>query len=497
MEMKLLAGWAQIDLTPDRPVRLCGQFAERVSQEVETPVYATSLAMEMAGESVVFCACDLVDIGPNLLEAVRQELKTLAPDFDSRKLILSATHTHTSIQYLEENIDGGNSLGVLRKYLPEDAVYEEMMAADDTVLSDADALVHLTHCIATSVAEAWQNRAPASCSNQFGRAAVGMCRRVCYDDGSAQMWGDSNTANFTALEGGNDSGVELLYFFDASGNLTGVAANLSCPAQTVQHRTFISSDFWGKTRAILQERFGADVKLLALCAPAGDQCPVDLIRWVEPESDVHDPNIKRTNPPKRKADPSMFDIAGSWKAGRRVAHEIEDNLDAAKAEPMEPDCFRHLVLNVELPVRMVTMAERDEAERRLQEYVAKAGGKAFTFDDNAKMHIYSGTLARFDYQQTHHVFPCEIHILRFGNIAFATSPFELFLDYGNWIRAQCPAEQTFLIQLANGSLGYLPTEKAEKGGHYSAYVSSGLTGHAGGDLLVRRTLSEIRALFAD
>ena len=49
---------------------------------------------------------------------------------------------------------------------------------------------------------AWQNRKPARYAAGFGRAAVGMCRRVCYSDGSAKMWGDTNTASFTELEGG-------------------------------------------------------------------------------------------------------------------------------------------------------------------------------------------------------------------------------------------------------------------------------------------------------
>ena len=43
--------------------------------------------------------------------------------------------------------------------------------------------------------------------------------------------------------------------------------------------------------------------------------------------------------------------------------------------------------------------------------------------------------------------------------------------------------------------GYLPTKKAEKGGHYSAYVSSGYAGHEGGNLLVRETLAEINKMF--
>jgi len=88
-----------------------------------------------------------------------------------------------------------------------------------------------------------------------------------------------------------------------------------------------------------------------------------------------------------------------------------------------------------------------------------------------------------------------VHIIRMGTIAIATNPFELFLDYGNQVKARSLAEQTFLIQLANGSEGYLPTEKAEKGGHYSAFIASGQVGHIGGEQLVRQTLQEINNMF--
>ncbi len=66
----------------------------------------------------------------------------------------------------------------------------------------------------------------------------------------------------------------------------------------------------------------------------------------------------------------------------------------------------------------------------------------------------------------------ETHVIRFGYVAIATNPFELFLDYGNQMRARSLAAQTFIIQLACGCEGYLPTARAERGGHYSAYVST-------------------------
>ncbi|MBR6669405.1 MAG: hypothetical protein IKL31_01505, partial [Ruminococcus sp.] len=105
------------------------------------------------------------------------------------------------------------------------------------------------------------------------------------------------------------------------------------------------------------------------------------------------------------------------------------------------------------------------------------------------------TICRYEKQEYYDLYPVEIHVARFGNTVFATNSFELFLDYGNRIRARSKAEQTFLIQQCCGSEGYLPTEKAEKGGHYSAYISSGTVGHEGGDILVRNTVTEINKMF--
>ena len=91
----------------------------------------------------------------------------------------------------------------------------------------------------------------------------------------------------------------------------------------------------------------------------------------------------------------------------------------------------------------------------------------------------------------------EVHTVRLGDIVICTNPFELFLNYGNQIRARSRAAQTFLVQLCCGNFGYLPTKRAEEGGHYSAYVSSGSFGHAAGDVLVRESLQEIRRLFPE
>jgi len=134
----------------------------------------------------------------------------------------------------------------------------------------------------------------------------------------------------------------------------------------------------------------------------------------------------------------------------------------------------------------------------LEYYIDKNKDKeVFNFEDNARMHVHAGTIRRYREQQTMEIVPIEMHVIRFGNISIVTNPFELFLDYGNRIKARSYAEQTFIAQLCCGALGYLPTEKAEKGSHYSAYISSGWVGHEGGDLLVRKTIEEINDMWKE
>ena len=143
----------------------------------------------------------------------------------------------------------------------------------------------------------------------------------------------------------------------------------------------------------------------------------------------------------------------------------------------------------------MTPAEYQSACRVIEEFKRELGDGTINFADNARMHVHAGTVARYKVQHTMDMNTIEVHVLRLGDLAFATNPYELFLDYGNKIRARSRAKQTFLIQLACGSWGYLPTEKAEKGSHYSAYVSSGSAGHEGGDVLVRKTLHEINGMW--
>lgn len=494
--MSIKFGWAEVDITPEKGTKigLAGQFFERITDEVESKITVTAFALESGNDRMVIASCDLVGIGNNLHNLVKEKVESVYPELKN-KIITNAIHTHTSYVYKKTGISSGSTLDVLKQLLPEGMEYKPLVS-NEKMLDPEIALNFLVDKISKAIINAWESRTDGYYANAFGRAAVGMNRRVCYDDGSAKMWGDTNLANFEELEAGNDSGIELIYTYDKNKELNGIIANIACPAQVVEHRNFISSDYWGKVKENIRKHFGRNIFILGLCSAAGDLCPRDLIRWVNPETPIDDPNIHREKYIERRTDPSMFDVSGLRVVGKRISNELISVYEELSDSDLKCEgLLEHRTLNMVLPVRRVTIAEYNDATEKIENYIAKNKGKAMNFDDNAKMHIYAGTIARYKFQQEMNDFTEEIHIIRFGDIAMATNPFELFLNYGNKIRARSKAKQTFLIQLSCGSDGYLPTEKAEKGSHYSAYVSSGLTGHEGGDILVRETLSNINAMF--
>ncbi len=489
---KFQVGWDEQSIVPNKKVKLDGQFFERISDYVETDITVTAMAIESNNDEAIIVSCDLVGMYNNVVELAKDKLGKLLPTFPLKKLIIGVTHTHTSLTIYEES---NFNKDVMEEFMPNKREYVELVEQDDSVISTKEAIEFVADKIAIAAKNAWERRSEAKYANEFGRAAIGFNRRVQYDDKTAKMWGDTNTANFLAMEGGNDSGIELLYIFDKDNKLTGIVANVACPSQVLEHRSFISADYWGYAKENLRKKFGDEIYLLAMCGAGGDQCPRDLVRWVEPETPIDDPNIERPNVIERKADPSMFDIKGCKLVAKRLSNEIISVYE--EIEEIKDDIeFEHKVNILDLPLRRATMSEYNNAVREIEYYFNKNKDKdSFDFKDKAAMYVYAGTIKRYREQQFKEVVPTEVHIMRFGDVAIATNPFELFLDFGNQIKARSYAKQTFIMQLTCDCYGYLPTEKAEKHGHYSAYISSGRVGHQGGEQLVRETITDINEMF--
>ncbi len=448
----LLAGWAQADITPDKPVPLAGQFHTRVSKSVHDPVTATALALESGGEQAIMVSLDVVAVDKSLLELVRARLKTAIPDFDGRKLLINATHTHTAPEMREGNYE-----------IPEG------------VMKPSEFIRFLTDKVSGAAAQAWKERRPAGVSWALGHAVIGYNRRSVFSDGKATMYARLDRPEFMGIEGYEDHGLELLFLWTPERKLSGIGVNVACPSQVVEGQYYVSADFWDDTRKELRRLYGQDLFIYPMVSAAGDQSPHVQLR--------------------KAAEARMRDRLGITETGqiaRRIAHAVEEVYPAAASGIRTSVPFMHRVEELRLPVRKVTDADLQWAK---QEYARLEKAPATQANRFRLMRRAQDVIDRYSRQDSVTGFPMELHALRLGDVAFATNPFELFLDFGVRMKARSRAEQTFLIQLACDSAGYLPTAKAMAAGGYGAEIPSNKVGPEGGQVLVDRTVAVINSLF--
>lgn len=458
---ELLIGQATTDITPKLPVALSGQMNTRIAKTAETPVTASVVVLEKtaAGEKpvqTILVSCDLVAIREGILDGFRAKLKEIEPEIDGSKIIINATHTHTA--------------PVMR-----DGTYA---IPKEGVTQPSEFREFLFNKLANMTAEAWKNRKPGGVSWGLGQAVVAHNRRIVYTDGHAQMYGKTALPSFKKLEGAEDHGVEVLFFFDMDKKLTAAAVNVACPGQEVEGRSAVNADFWHEVREQLRQTHGKDLVVLSWVGAAGDQSPHLMLRKAAEDRMVL--AAKRTR---------LQEI------GRRIARAVDDAWLVAKDDVRFDAPLIHATRKLDLPVRKVTAEELAEAKAAVAQL--KEAEKKGNQDTGWKQRWNQKTIDRFARQDDEPYFPMELHVVRLGDIAISTNPFELFTEFGLRMKARSKALQTFVIQLSGSTGGYLATDDATRGGSYSAIINSCQVGPEGGDLLTDETVKDINSLWEE
>ena len=468
---RLHVGWATTSITPDQPVALSGQFHKRISERVETPVTATALALETHNaegviEQSIMVSCDLVLIADHIQPRLRKMLEDRLPGFDLKKLFLNATHSHSA---------------------PATRAIAWYDVTEPGVMKPPAYVDFMLKKITTVVETAWKNRTLGGVSWGLGHAVVGSNRRMVYrtargqppfGGGTAAMYGRNNVPDFLSVEGSEDTGIEMLFFWDDKQALTGCVLNVACPSQVRESARYVSSDYWGKVRRQMQKRHGAGVFVLPWCGAAGDQSP-------------HVQYRKGAEVRMRKL---RGDLAADEVIAQRIVNTVNTVLPAVKKDIRTEVPFGHHVETLKLPRRLVTRTEKEWAQAQVDRVMVKPVAKRSSSEESRRrwnQHV----IDRFKEQQANPKFEMELHVLRLGDVAVATNPFELFLDYGMRMKTRSKAQQTFIVQLAGSAGWYLPTFKAMAGGGYSAIIQSNLVGPEGGEVLVNRTVELINAMW--
>ena len=350
--MGVRMGWAEADITPDRPVLLAGQFHARVSEGIMDPVTATALAVESGNDAgprghVVMVSCDLASISDELRDAVRERIPSGPEQVHPESVFIGATHTHSApdarlTPYGMEVCGDAYKAGVLSgRHTEGQARCGMWPALGLDIMSPAEYVEFAADRIADAIMKAWATCEAGGVAYGLGHAVVGRNRRLTYEDDSSKMYGSADIPEFRHVEGYEDHSVYAMMTYDRDEKPTGMIVNVPCPSQVSEHIYRISADYWHETRVELRKRFGKDLFVLPQCAPAGDQSPHVLIG--------------------KRAEERMWRLKGRdmeqnaprQEIAQKIADALRDIVPSAQKEILWNPQFEHRAETLDLPRRMI------------------------------------------------------------------------------------------------------------------------------------------------
>jgi hypothetical protein len=500
---ELRIGWASREVSTDKPIDIPGQFHIRVSQGVIDPLTVTALVVDNGSDLAVFLSADLVWISPYLVEEVRGKVATLIPDFPVDKILMNCTHTHAGASYYTSS--SGMST-------PSEVPHNGIEIASSDEYRD-----FLSTQAAEAVAEAFHRRTAGGITYGYGYAVVGHSRRVVYFDdlskrpgvagrpgmivaGHAAMYGNTDDGHFSHYEAGADHIVNLLYTFDQNNQLTGALVNVPCPSQNSESEWRLSADYWHDVRVALRQKYG-NLFLLPQCAAAGDLAP-RILHYKKAQE-------RRF---RLKYGPDSPDAARELSARKDIAERIVGAFDEvlawAKQDIRTALPLAHVVETIALSRRFITDEEYSSEVTQLAELNQVAFASAGTprerlINDSilvARRNRCKDILQRYAEQAAQPQLQMELHVIRIGDIAFASNSFELYMDYMHRIQARSPFSQTFVVQLAGtptDCTGYVTTERGAWGKGYSASLYCNQVSPAGGQELVEATVRILKDVYKE
>ncbi len=291
----------------------------------------------------------------------------------------------------------------------------------------------LAHSIADSVLSAEGRKQPATLRVAIEQEPVlAHNRRYLMKDGGVMTNPGFRNPNIVRAAGPIDPRVGVLEAEDEQHNPMMTWVNYAMHLDTVGG-TWISSDYAYYLARTLAAVKGPDVLTIFTIGPAGD-----INHW-----DVSRPGPQRG-----------FETArglGETLAGDVVkAYTHLEALDSVRIKAVSE--------TIELPLAKITPQDVAEAEKVVAQ--PPQIGVDFTLD-----RVKAEKVLHVDKRKGEKL-KAEVQVLNVGPVAFVGIPGEYFVELGMRIKKESPFPYTFIVELANGDLGYIPTRRGfEEGGY--------------------------------
>jgi len=394
----LRAGVSEVVITPPSGTHLCGYFQSRKSKGIRDDLYAKCLVLDNGQEKLTLVVCDLIGISKDEVNTARRLIKK-ATGIPGKNIMIAATHTHTG-PYTHKNTLFSESEKVINK----------------------DWLKLLPKLIAGGVMYADNKKEEIKIGVGKGSVDnISFNRRYKMKNGMV-ITNPGSKKEVLGPAGPINPEVGIVKIEDLKGKVLTVLVNFACHADIVGGN-WISADWPGALSRVIKKSLGENVVVLVSIGPSG--------------------NINH------------LDIEKTGLRGYSFCKHFASTLakEVLRTVP-EISCRRAprltiLSKKVDLSLQIYSKKEVEQAKKT----VKKVGKKT----DLSQ--LFAESILERVKRQNKKISP-EIQAFRIDDFALVTNPGEYFVEYALKIKEESSLKPVFLIELANDSVGYIPTPKA-------------------------------------
>jgi len=408
------AGFAERDITPDIGMERPGGYV-----------------FDDGSNRVALVGIDALVIHRPQVLAARKAIREkcgIEPDC----VLVAASHSHSS---------GPTGMILPGQYDHADE-FVRKLAYEKSSCADAGYLEKVVQAIIDAVCEADTARAEARCGVGVGiEDKVAFNRRFRMKNGLSHTHPGQGNPDIIEPAGPTDPQVGVIGAWNTEGKLIGCVVNFACHATTSPGG--ISANYIYYLEQVIRGGMQApDCVVVFTAGASGDVTQVDNLS------------------PYRR-------VGGEQSArfvGGRVGAEAVKVLLTMEPGTLTPLDARTKVFNIKRRVpnpervkRCYELAKKDPKE---------VGSTEWTFAKEIVLLDY--LVAKQPEVEV------EVQAVQVGPAVFITDPAEYFCQFGLDIKAGSPFKFTFPVSLANGCVGYVPTEEAlgEHGGGYETRLTS-------------------------
>ncbi len=424
------AGFAERDITPELGMEQPGGYGKAFHHKFHDACKVRAAVFDDGRTRVALVGIDALMVPRALVLAARRAIHERS-GIAGEAILIGASHSHSS-----------GPTGMIQPGQYDFAsTLVRRLAYEKSSCADAGYLQRVETEIVAAVCHADSFREEARISFGLGHEdQVAFNRRLRMKNGLTYSHPGKGNPDIADYAGPTDPQVGVIAAWTRDGRLLGAVVNYACHATT--NPGGISANWVHYLEQTVRGAMGADVPVVFLQGACGDVTQVDNL------SAHGDP------PPEQWA---------RFVGGRVGAETVKVLVGAVAVDGAKLDS-RSRVLRIKRRVpspehvrQAMELVERDPKE---------VGVTEWTF---AKETVLLDAML-----QREPVVDVEAQAVQVGPAVFVTNPAEYFCQLGLNIKGRSPFPLTFPVELANGCVGYVPTEEAfgPHGGGYETRLTS-------------------------